>query len=214
MKEEAAARARSREEDERRAADSGLQEQIRALSDVVSAAGRSAKADAEAVRSELAKHAASCETAAAATKEALQGLDGGLRTWAAEAIAHASAEEDRRVALSLEGVHAELAGAIEELRAQVAESVVPLGEPGALTTLREALWRVDALGKVVARLCDHVAKYASAAEAQEFFRDGYRPFPSLWPGMFVAAQPRSPGRAMSPSRAAERRVAWASGTPW
>ena len=255
MKEEAAARARSREEDERRGADSSLREQIHALSEVVSAAGRSAKADAEAVRSELAKHAASRETevtaikelvnaagrsakadadeirselakhvaswgaAAAVTKDALaadlQRLDGGLRAWVAEAIAHAAAEEERRTAFSLEAVHGELASAIAELKAQVAEAVVPLGEPGALSTLRETLWRVDALGKVVARLCDHAAQYASTAEAQEIFRGYPHSFsPTLWPGMFVAARPRSPGRGPSPPRAAERQVAWASGTRW
>ena len=60
----------------------------------------------------------------------------------------------------------------------------------------EALWRVDALGKVVARLCDHAAQYASAAEAHELVR-GY---PSLWPGggvnpIFIASvRARSPPR--------------------
>ena len=60
---------------------------------------------------------------------------------------------------------------LEELKAQVAEAIVPPGEPGALTTLRDALGRVDVLGEAVAQLCEYmqslkVKEVASAAEAR------------------------------------------------
>ena len=64
-----------------------------------------------------------------------------------------------------------MVAAIAELKAQVAEAIVPLGEPGALSSLRQALARVDTLGEAVSQLCEYmqslkIKEVASAAEAR------------------------------------------------
>ena len=44
-----------------------------------------------------------------------------------------------KMALSLERVHAELTSSLDDLHTKVTEAIVPLGEPGALDSLREAI---------------------------------------------------------------------------
>ena len=99
-----------------------------------------------------------------------QKLSDELR-WVDEEHMRCRAEDDQKVSAALEAVREETRGALEELRAQVSEAIVPLGEPGALSTLQQALLRVDTLGEAVAQLCAYmqslkIKEVASAAEAR------------------------------------------------
>ena len=72
---------------------------------------------------------------------------------------------------SIASLREEVSAKLEELKGQVSEAIVPPGEPGALSTLRDALSRVDVLGEAVAQLCEYmqslkVKEVASAAEAR------------------------------------------------
>ena len=73
--------------------------------------------------------------------------------------------------VALGGVRTEMLGVITELKGQVEEAIVPPGEPGALSTLRQALTRIDVLGEAVGQLCEYlnslkIKEVASAAEAR------------------------------------------------
>ena len=205
---EASAKARAQEEEERRSADAALHEQIRALSeaqerlaldadsnargasdmlgetqkalakglaetnDKLAALERSARSDAESIRSELSQQAASREAEVAEIAEvqaaASQKLSDELR-WVDEEHMRCRAEDESKVGASISTLRSELSGSLAELKAQVAEAIVPPGEPGALSTLREALSRVDTLGEAVAQLCEYmhslkVKEVAAAAE--------------------------------------------------
>ena len=205
---EASAKARAQEEEERKAADQSLHEQIRALSEAQErtvleadstargAAGslaetsercsrgwprqraarrsrRAARADAESIRSELSQQAASREAEVAEIAEARRRRAEALRRAALGGRgAHALPRRGRG-----QGGHVDRLAARGGLRqaggAQGAgvEAIVPPGEPGALSTLRDALSRVDVLGEAVAQLCEYmqslkVKEVASAAEAR------------------------------------------------
>ena len=233
LKEEVSAEARLTEEAARLRAVSGLQEQIRALTDLISATDRSMKTSSEAIRSELLKQAASQETEAGAIKEAhaegLQKLNYELRSWIDEEISLNEtnrAEDEGRVnaaletlrnefASALETRHGELGERLEELRSQVEEAIVPLGEPGALTTLREALGRMDMLSEVVAQLCEHLAFYASSAEALRNPRRVTQALAvqALWAGL-PTPTPRTWPRPRSPSSRSPPRARSPHGSPW
>ena len=192
---EAAAKARSVEEHERREADNGLHAQIQALGEaqsrqVADAEGaaraasesfaethkmvqqgmkdaetrlalveRSAAQDAQAIRAEMAEVATAREAEmvelAEAQAAAQQKLSDELR-WVDEEHMRCRAEDDSKVTSSVEALRQETSASIAEIRGQVVEAIVPLGEPGALQTLQQALLRVDTLGEAVAQLCSYM----------------------------------------------------------
>ena len=140
----------------------------------LSQAERSAQHGLEGVRGELAQAAAAREAEVVELTEAqaaaAQKLSDELR-WVDEEHMRCRAEDDSKVTAALEAVREETSGALDELKAQVQEAIVPLGEPGALTTLQQALLRVDTLGEAVAQLCAYmqslkIKEVASAAEAR------------------------------------------------
>ena len=187
-----------------------IEAELSAIKELAATTARTAKADVEAIRSELTKQTASHEVAVTAMREdhaaRMQGLDDGLRSWATEAISRSSTEDERKTAASIEGVRKafatrldELSTKHDELRGQIAEAAKKPSESSAeesrtMSTLREALYRMDALGRVVARLSDQVEQYGCAAEARNLIAD------YLWrPGVYIPpARPRSPIRASSP----------------
>lgn len=116
----------------------------------VGANDRSARAELQSIHAELKKQAKQAarrdeEMTALSVdlrelhKEGILVLDRTLRSWADEAISRGRAEDELRVALSLERVHAELTSSLDDLHTKVTEAIVPLGEPGALDSLREAI---------------------------------------------------------------------------
>ena len=187
-----------------------IEAELSAIKELAATTARTAEADVEAIRSELTKQTASFEVAVTAIREdhaaRMQGLDDGLRSWATEAISRSSTEDERKTAASIEGVRKafatrldELSTKHDELRGQIAEAAKKPSESSAeesrtMSTLREALYRMDALGRVVARLSDQVEQYGCAAEARNLIAD------YLWrPGVYIPpARPRSPIRASSP----------------
>ena len=125
---------------------------------------RAAFAEAQAAREAEVVELTEAQAATA------QKLSDELR-WVDEEHMRCRAEDDQKVSAALEAVREETRGALEELRAQVSEAIVPLGEPGALSTLQQALLRVDTLGEAVAQLCAYmqslkIKEVASAAEAR------------------------------------------------
>ena len=137
------------------------------LSERLAEAERGLKADTLSLRGDLSKQAASHKEEVADVKEAhaqaeraaaagLSKVSDELRVLAEESML-CRAEDETKVVRALDGLRIELTASIGALKAQFGEAIVPLGEPGALSTLREALRRVDALGAEVAQLCDYMS---------------------------------------------------------
>ena len=149
-----------------------LQGQLRQAEEHISAAEMRAAAEAEALKQELGRVAAERKAEAAELAEAQaaasEKLSENLR-WVDEENMRCRAEDEQKAGEGMAALRAELAGQIETLKGQVAEAIVPPGEPGALSTLRQALSRVDVLGEAVAQLCEYmqslkVKEVAAAAE--------------------------------------------------
>ena len=99
-----------------------------------------------------------------------QKLSDELR-WVDEEHMRCRSEDESKVSTTLGGLRAEVFEVITELRGQVEEAIVPPGEPGALSTLRQALARIDVLGEAVGQLCEYmnslkIKEVAAAAETR------------------------------------------------
>jgi len=144
-------------------------------SDSRAATVQAAAAEATAqLRAELAEAAAAREVEIAELTEAqaatAQKLSDELR-WVDEEHMRCRAEDESKTSAALEAVREETSSDLAELRSQVSEAIVPLGEPGALSTLQQALVRVDTLGEAVAQLCGYmqslkIKEVAGAAESR------------------------------------------------
>ena len=93
----------------------------------------------------------------------------GMYRWVDEEHVRVQSEADSKVSAALEAIRTDTGASIAELKGQIAEAIVPLGEPGALTTLQQALVRVETLGEAVAQLCAYmqslkIKEVAMAAE--------------------------------------------------
>jgi hypothetical protein len=149
-----------------------LQQALRETNERLDAAERSAAQRNDALGNELRKlaagRAADMGEVAEAQAAAQQKLSDELR-WVDEEHMRCRAEDESKFSTSVKSVREEVLGQLSELRAQVGEAIVPPGEPGALSTLRQALSRVDVLGEAVGQLCEYlqslkIKEVASAAE--------------------------------------------------
>ena len=148
----------------------GLARSEARLAEIEAAAGDSIAEVRAAVAEAAAAREAEVVELAEAQSAAAQKLSDELR-WVDEEHMRCRTEDDVKVTAALDAVREETSAAISEVKAQVAEAIVPLGEPGALTTLQQALMRVDTLGEAVAQLCAYmqslkIKEVASAAEAR------------------------------------------------
>lgn len=151
-----------------------LLQRLTALDERMSGVEHAARSDAESIRSELSQAAAQRETEVAEMAEALaasqQKISDELR-WVDEEHMRCRSEDENKVSAAMALMRQEIEASLAELKGQVAEAIVPPGEPGALSTLRQALTRIDVLGEAVGQLCDYmgslrIKEVASAAEAR------------------------------------------------
>ena len=173
--------------------------------------GHSLSAQAAELKTDLSQQAASHKAGMAALREAhaaeLKRVSEQLGALSQEHTLCRS-EDEAKVAMALHSLHTELTASIGTLRSQVSEAIVPLGEPGALSTLREALIRVDGLGEEVEQLCAHMASLkmrdvagAQDTEARITELERQLTIHALWAGE-PTPRPRSPPRVRlsSPGR--------------
>ena len=154
------------------AAMSSLSAQLRQAEEHIRANEMRSAAEAEGLKREVDRIASERKAEASELAEAQvaasEKLAENLR-WVDEEHMRCRAEDEQKVGEGMASLRAELVGALETLKGQVAEAIVPPSEPGALTTLRQTLNRVDVLGEAVAQLCEYmqslkVKEVASAAE--------------------------------------------------
>ena len=191
--------------------------EVAAIRELISAAARDAKAEAEVTRSSLTKHA-----------EGMQGLEERLFSWAREAISKGCAEEGRRL---VEGMQHELRAEMSVLRTRVSEAAClstaardvaaevaaaaprwGMGASEMLSTMREAVWQLDKLGRLVARLSERVAQDACVTRLDEIAAEAQtlvEAFPPHWRDILLALpRPTSPSR--SPSASPSRIQGWST----